>query len=378
MNDHEALIGLNLVPEMGGVRLKRMLAVFGSPREILAAKRECLCAVPGIGEGIAGKIKDLTEQDIGREISAAGKNGLTILTQGAPDYPENLKNIFDPPIVIYVKGRLLREDNYAVSVVGSRQASLYGLEAAERFSRDLAVLGFTVVSGMARGIDTRSHKAAIKAGGRTIAVMGSGFDHIYPAENKELAEEIARNGAVISEFPVAACPSRQNFPRRNRIISGLAFGVLVVEAARNSGALITADFALEQGRDVFALPGKVDSFNSCGTNGLIKQGAQLVCSAEDIAEALNLSSAHISRHTKNAPVNAGPAVPAGHPGVCALSCAETLLYNIISIQPVSLDDILQRTHLGIPELSPALLNLELRRMIKQLPGRQFIRREHGK
>jgi DNA processing protein len=249
MNDYEALIGLNLIPEMGSIRLARLLAVFGSPREIIHARGERLCGIPGIGESIAAKIKRLTEQDIGREISAAEKSGLTVLTRESPDYPQNLKNIFDPPIVIYVKGCLRRDDNYAVSIVGSRQASLYGLEAAERFSRDLVDLGFTVVSGMARGIDTRSHKAAIKAGGRTIAVMGSGFDHIYPAENKELSEEIAKNGAVISEFPVDSCPVRQNFPRRNRIISGLALGVLVVEAARNSGALITADFALEQGRD---------------------------------------------------------------------------------------------------------------------------------
>ncbi|MFA5373228.1 MAG: DNA-processing protein DprA, partial [Candidatus Omnitrophota bacterium] len=271
-----------------------------------------------------------------------------------------------------------REDNYAVSIVGSRQASIYGLEAAERFSRDLAGLGFTVVSGLARGIDTGSHKAAIKAGGRTIAVMGSGFGHIYPAENRGLAEEIAQNGAVISEFPVATSPARQNFPRRNRIISGLALGVLVVEAARNSGALITADFALEQGRDVFALPGKVDSLNSFGTNGLIRQGAQLVCSAEDIADELKLSLGCVGQPVKNSAVNAGEAAPEVLDGVCALSCAETLLYNIISIQPVSLDDILERTNLGIPELSPALLNLELRKMIKQLPGKQFIRRDHGK
>lgn len=378
MNDYEALIGLNLIPEMGSIRLTRLLAVFGSPREIIRTRGECLCRIPGIGEGIAAKIKGLTDRDIEREISAAGKSGLTILIRESPDYPQNLKNIFDPPIVIYVKGCLCREDNYAVSIVGSRQASLYGLESAERFSRDLADLGFTVVSGMARGIDTRSHKAAIKAGGRTIAVMGSGFDHIYPAENKELSEEIAKNGAVISEFPVGACPVRQNFPRRNRIISGLSLGVLVVEAARNSGALITADFALEQGRDVFALPGKVDSFNSRGTNGLIKQGAQLVCSAEDIAEELKLSLGCAGKVPKNAPVNNFPDARKDYPGICALSCAETLLYNIISTQPASIDDILERTGLGIPGLSPALLGLELKRMIKQLPGRQFIRRNNGK
>lgn len=383
MNDYEALVGLNLVPEMGSARLKRLLAVFGSPLEILRAKKGSLRSVPGIGEGIAGKIERLDAGDIEREIAAARARGLTIITREDPDYPENLKNIFDPPIVLYVKGVLRRQDNYAVSVVGSRQASFYGLGEAERFSADLSELGFTVVSGMARGIDTRSHKAALKSGGRTIAVMGSGFDHIYPAENKELADEISHSGAVISEFPVGALPSRQNFPRRNRIISGLALGVLVIEAARNSGALITADFALEQGRDVFALPGKVDSLNSYGTNSLIKQGAQLVCSAEDIAEALTMYLGDSGCCAQTSAINNGQgdnsaAVSAALPGERALSCAESQLYNIISIQPVSLDDILERTDLGIPELSPALLSLELRKMIKQLPGRQFIRRDHGK
>jgi len=378
MNDFEALIGLNLIPEIGGVRLARLLGVFGGPRQICDARFESLTGIPGIGEGIAAKITRLTQRDIEREISAAGKSGVTILTQQSPDYPENLKNIFDPPIAIYVKGRLYRGDNYAVSIVGSRQASLYGLESAEKFSAGLAGLGFTVVSGMARGIDTRSHKAAIKAGGRTIAVMGSGFGHIYPPENKGLSEEIAQNGAVISEFPLDAGPARQNFPRRNRVISGLALGVLVVEAARNSGALITADFALEQGRDVFALPGKVDSSNSRGTNELIQQGARLVCSAEEIAEELNLSFGCAVQPVKN--IAAGNDLPgqAAPSGVCALSCAETLLYNIISNQPVSLDDILERTDLGIPDLSPALLGLELKRIIRQLPGRQFIRRDNGK
>ncbi len=246
----EALISLNMVGGIGSIRLGKLLKFFGKPQNILKAPTEKLMAVSGISQEIADKIRSLKKEDLDNELALTKKLGLKIMTSQDRDYPQNLKNIYDPPIVLYVKGQLKAEDNFSLGIVGSRRASYYGLTSAEKFAYELSKKGFTIVSGMARGVDTYAHKGALKTGGRTIAVMGSGFRHLYPAENKKLADEIAKNGAVISEFPCDAKPLPQNFPQRNRVISGLSLGVLVAEAARNSGALITADFALEQGREV--------------------------------------------------------------------------------------------------------------------------------
>jgi len=213
-------------------------------------------------------------------------NKIKILHLQDKDYPENLKHIYQPPSTIYVRGELLPEDSIAVAIVGSRRATYYGLKNAQELGCKLASCGVTVVSGLARGIDTAAHKGALAAGGRTIAVLGSGLDVIYPPENKQLAEDITKSGAVISEFAPNTRPTRYNFPKRNRIISGLTLGVVIVEADKRSGSLITANFALGQGREVFALPGKIDSATSCGTHDLIKQGAKLVGSVEDIIEEL--------------------------------------------------------------------------------------------
>ncbi|HLD82430.1 MAG TPA: DNA-processing protein DprA [Candidatus Omnitrophota bacterium] len=290
MNNLEALVGLNLVGGIGSIRLGKLLKFFSRPQDILKVSAEKLMGVSGIGQEIANKICGIKKEDVGKEFSLAKKQGLRIIILDDEDYPENLKNIPDPPIVLYTKGKLLPQDKLAIGIVGSRRASFYGLSCAEKFAADLAKQGFTIVSGMARGIDTCAHRGALKQAGRTLAVMGSGFNQIYPPENKELADEISKNGAVISEFPINEKPLKENFPRRNRVISGLSLAVLVVEAARNSGALITADFALEQGRDVFALPGKIDSSASFGTNGLIKQGAKLVSCVDDILEEFSVRS----------------------------------------------------------------------------------------
>ncbi len=244
------------------------------------------------------------------------------------------------------------------------------MTCAERFAADLAISGFTIVSGMARGIDTRAHQGVLKAGGRTIAVIGSGLNNIYPRENHELAEQIAANGAVISEFPLDSCPLKQNFPRRNRVISGLALGVVVVEACRNSGALITADFALEQGREVFALPGKIDSPFSHGANALIKQGAKLVSCLEDILEELPIGIV-LGTHQKSSPKEQFQKTPQG------LSCTEELLYNIISSQPVSIDEFVQKTGLTVGEISLGLLSLQLKKRIRALAGKFFERINNG-
>jgi len=216
----------------------------------------------------------------------ARENKVKTLGIADKDYPTNLRYIYDPPATVYLKGNIVPEDNIAIAIVGSRRATHYGLKNAKSLAFELAVRGITIVSGLARGVDSAAHRGALEAKGRTIAVLGSGLNVIYPKENERLAEEIAQNGAVISEFPLDAGPQRYHFPRRNRVISGLSLGVVVVEAAQKSGALITANCALEQGREVFALPGKIDSFTSRGTHDLIKQGAKLVESIEDIIEEL--------------------------------------------------------------------------------------------
>ncbi|MFH1640622.1 MAG: DNA-processing protein DprA, partial [Candidatus Omnitrophota bacterium] len=301
-----------------------------------------------------------------KELELAKKLNLRIITFDDADYPENLKQIPDPPIVLYVKGELKEKDKTSIAIVGSRRASFYGLSSAENFAQRLSSRGFTIVSGMARGIDTYAHKGALKARGRTIAVIGSGFNHTYPPENKKLAEAICCNGAVISEFPIDAKPLSHNFPRRNRVISGLSLGILVVEAARNSGALITADFALEQGREVFALPGKVDSATSFGTNGLIKQGAKLVSCIEDITEEFDLPG---SNNAGFEPVEA-KSQDDRKQGKYLLP-EENILYNLISGESLSLDEIIEKTNLSVIEVSAVLLKLQIRKMIKELPGKQF-------
>ena len=374
MTDQEALVSLNMVLDIGSIRLKKLLEFFGKPENILGASPERLMAVSGIGGKIAHKICTLKKEDIDKEISLAKKYNLEIMTYEDEDYPENLKNIADPPIVLYVKGKIKPEDKFSLAIVGSRRASFYGLSCAEKFAADLSDSGFTIVSGMARGVDTAAHRGALKSGGRTIAVIGSGFKHIYPSENKELAEEIAKSGAVISEFPIETEPLKQNFPRRNRVISGLSLGVLVAEAARNSGALITADFALEQGRDVFALPGKVDAETSFGTNGLIKQGAKLVSCADDIIEELDLPRTCLQVRglpqpkSKIAPKNFSP----DYPGL-SLNKEEDALYALLSYQPASLDEIVEKAKMSVACVSDALLRLQLKKLIRQLPGKQFIR-----
>ena len=360
----EALVGLNSVLDIGSIRLKKLLESFDKPENIIKTPAEKLIRVSGIGEKIAQRITSIKSEDINKEFTQAKKLNLNILTTEDEAYPQNLKNIPDPPIVLYVKGKLVEKDKNALGIVGSRRASIYGLNNAEKFSFNLATEGFTIISGMARGIDTYAHRGALKAGGRTIAVIGSGFNQLYPPENRELSDEIAQSGAVISEFPLNTEPFKHNFPRRNRVISALSLGVLVVEAARNSGALITADFALEQGREVFALPGKVDSDNAFGTNELIKQGAKLVTCVDDILEEFSLAKE--AKEIKN------PRPSAGNPRPSA-SKEEMLLLNLINEESIQLDELIEKTNMEIPDISDILLKLQLKKLIKQLPGKQFVR-----
>lgn len=361
MDRREALVALNMFTEIGSVRLEMLLKYFDKPQDIFSASRDRLAEL--VGAKTASRIKSLREGDLSKEFSSAGRSNIRIVTIEDSCYPENLRSIPSAPLVLYVKGRLCQDDAYGIAIVGSRRASFYGLSTSRKLAFELAGKGFTVVSGMARGIDTCAHRGALKASGRTIAVMGSGFNQVYPRENRGLAEEIACNGAVISEFSMDTNPLRQNFPRRNRLISGLSLGVVVVEAAKNSGALITADFALEQGREVFAVPGEIDASSSFGTLSLIKEGAKLVSDSIDVIEELALPvRQRLGR-------GSAPAAAKNN----ALDIKENSLYNLLSCSPLHLDEIAQRAHIGIAEASGLLLGMQLKRIIKELPGKHFIR-----
>ena len=361
MNNFEALVSLNLIPQIGSVRLTELLKYFDQPQAIFKASRKDLVLLIGqrLGESIASFDFKCLENDL----ASARELGVSIVTCFDQDYPQLLKEIPGRPIVLYILGSIIAQDNLAIGIVGSRRASLYGLSSAEKFAAELSSQGITIVSGMARGVDTYAHRGALKAKGRTLAVIGSGFNHIYPAENKDLAKEISSSGAVISEFPMNTKPLAQNFPRRNRLISGLSLGVLITEAARNSGALITADFALEQGREVFALPGRIDSVGSMGTNALLKQGAKIVTDCEDIFEELNLtalSAAMIEPVLIKQEINISGE-------------DESRLYACIAEQPVAIDDLVQRSALSSSQVLNLILKLQLKKLIKVLPGKQYMR-----
>jgi len=363
MTEREALITLNMISSIGSIRLKRLLEYFGSPLKVLFSSKDKLMRVEGIRENIADQILKARKIDIKKELDLVEREGVEILTVNDDSYPENLKNIYDPPLVLYIKGEVSPQDKLAIAIVGSRRASYYGISVAERFAQNLASLGITIVSGMARGIDSASHRGAIRARGRTVAVLGSGLLNIYPPENKDLFQEISKCGVVISEFPMETKPLRENFPRRNRVISGLSLGVLVVEAARNSGALITADSALEQGREVFALPGKIDSSTSWGTNQLIKQGAKLIDNVEEILEELNLSLKDLRRKEEKEILRPN------------LTYDEAKIYNLLSSEPKHLDDILIELGLPLSKIISNLVNLEMKRLIKELPGKFYIKKQ---
>ncbi|MEA3328142.1 MAG: DNA-processing protein DprA [Candidatus Omnitrophota bacterium] len=360
MNDLESLIILNRVEGFGASTLENLLRFFKSPKDILK-NAGALSKTALISQKIAGKIsKAKKEADLSREFKAIKKEQARLITIFEEAYPVSLKNIFSPPILLYVKGNLKPEDSLSIAIVGSRIPTWYGKHTAERLASRLASRGMTVVSGMARGIDSASHQGALKAGGRTIAVLGSGIDIMYPAENRGLAGQIEVSGAVISEFPAGTPPLRRNFPRRNRIISGLSLGVIVVEAAEKSGSLITADFALEQGREVFAVPGKIDSRTSRGTHNLIKQGAKLASSSEDIIEELAPVLKNYARDAK--PKSIKP----------ALAGLEKRICSILSSEPRHIDQIIKELNLSAGQTLSILLKLQIKKLVKELPGKYFV------
>ncbi|HEX5492380.1 MAG TPA: DNA-processing protein DprA [Candidatus Udaeobacter sp.] len=364
MNATEACIALNMLPTVGPVRLRKLLAVFHEPQQILTAKRSELRNVEGIGGEVADQISNWESTiDLPAELQRIRDFGATVITQQSPSYPPPLREIHAPPIVLYVWGELLDRDHHAIGVIGARRTTHYGTESAKKLAYQLAYAGLTVISGLARGIDTAAHQGALAAKGRTVAVIGSGLTKLYPPENAALAEKIRDgNGAIISEFSMDIQPDRQTFPMRNRIISGWSHGILVVEAGLNSGALITAAQALEQGRAVYAVPGHINAPSAMGSNRLIQQGAKLVMDASDILEDLEvlLPEAKPSRESA-----ARPLPP--------LSEEEQRVFAAIEPTETSIDDIATRSELPSGIVSSTLLQLELKRLVKQLPGKYFVK-----
>jgi DNA processing protein len=280
-----------------------------------------------------------------------------VLTWDSPEYPASLRNIADPPPVLYVRGQLMARDEWALAVVGTRRATVYGREVTRSLVSGLAASGVTIVSGLAHGIDTHAHQVALDAGGRTLAVLGSGIDVIYPAENRKLAELIVNSGAILSEYPLGAQPESGNFPRRNRIISGLSLGVLVVEGTKSSGAMITADYASEQGREIFAVPGSILSPNSAGPNYLIQQGAKLVTTMGDILEELNLTMA---------------AEQAAAREIIPDNETEAVLLRHLSAEPMHVDELGRAAQLPINEVASTLTLMELKGKVRQVGGMNYI------
>ena len=291
------------------------------------------------------------------------------------EYPKNLRNIHTPPKQLYVNGTLLERDDVAIAIVGSRRASPYGIETGERLGFELAARGVTVVSGMAIGIDSAAHRGALKAKGRTIAVMGSGHEHIYPPQNKKMYDEIVKTGAVVTEYENHIEPFPGQFPARNRIISGLSLGVVIVEAAKNSGALITANFAAEQGRTVFAVPGKVSSATSSGTNELIRDGACLIQSVDDILQELSIAEIEPASGKEKDKLDGRISLQTKAYIYNSLTDDERKIYKNLSDEPIYVDEILEKAGMEHARASKVLLNLELKKLIVQLPGKQFMRKE---
>ena len=352
-------IALSLVPDVGPVMAKKLLAAFGSPENIFAAGLSDLHAVKGLTKERAANIKDFRFQDtVEIYLKAAEKKGMRVVGYHDPLYPDVLRETEGTPVVLYMKGEYIPSDRYGIAVVGSRDNTTYGEQVTGKIAHDLAASGFTIISGMARGIDTLSHAAALAAGGRTIAVLGSGLDVCYPSENRGLMERITRSGCGLSEFPPGTMPHRENFPRRNRIISGLSMGVLVVEAAVDSGSLITAQYALEQNREVFAVPGNITSRNSSGTNRLIRQGARVVAEARDIIEEL-------------APVLKGFISVSNTAPRMEMSDEESNICSALSREPKHIDVLSREMMLPVHRALGLLLSLEIKGVVRQSGGKRF-------
>jgi DNA processing protein len=362
---------------VGPVTFKKILEKCGSVNKAMGASVKELSEIEGIGFKTAEAITRTRDKfDAAGELELAEKLGVRIINFEDEEYPQLLKDIYDPPPVLYIKGTIKKEDNLAIAIVGARRCSLYGEEQAARLAHLLSSAGVTICSGMARGIDSAAHQGAMAGGGRTIAVLGCGLSHIYPPENKKLFEQISQMGACVSELPLRTGPLGENFPARNRLIAGLSLGTIVVEAGFNSGALITAKFACEYGREVMAVPGKVDSPLSKGAHQLIKQGAKLVESVADVTDALGYVGESVKEQVVSAARRAEKRSGATlfDTGRLKLNDGERTVYDCLNTEPIHIEQIVAESGLQAGSINSSLISLQLKGAVKQLPGSFYIRR----
>lgn len=347
---------ISTIEGIGAAKIKQIIDFFGSIENAWHGSMNDFISIKGIRDTLVDKIiKRRNLHKLLDEIESYKLKGIELLSIADNEYPENLRTIYDPPYILYVKGKIKRCSRY-LAVVGSRNCTQYGRMAARNISRDLSEYNIGIISGMARGIDTQAHLGALEGNGFTCAVLGCGCDVVYPPENKKLMDAILERGAVISEYPPGTTPNPYNFPARNRIISGMSHGTLIVEAGEKSGALITADLALEQNRDVFAIPGSIFSSTSRGTNSLIKEGAKPVTDVFDILCEFNIEC---KNKVKNNNYD--------------LTAKEKAVFEVVNDSPVYIDELLQKVSLKINELNSAITSLELKGMLKVLPGRYIVK-----
>lgn len=374
--DIEKWLKLIRADGVGSTTFGKLIDRFGSVDRVLGASVSELTKVDGVGFKTAEQIFATRDKfNTTAELELADKLGVWIIHLEDTRYPPVLKQIYDPPPVLYIKGSFIRQDNLCISIVGSRRCSLYGQEQSSRLAHLLASAGFTISSGMARGIDTAAHQGALSAKGRTIAVQGCGLANIFPPENKKLFELIAESGACISELPLQYEPLSENFPPRNRIIAGLSLGTIVIEAGLRSGALITATAAMENNREVMAVPGKIDSPLSKGCHQLIKQGAKLIETVEDVMEALGYIGQQLQNHVTTEAAKASEKKEKSLFDVNQLNLSESekKLYDYLSKEPSHIDQIIAETNLTPGSINACLIALRLKGLIKQLPGNLFLK-----
>jgi DNA processing protein len=373
----ESWLRLKAADGVGPVIFARLLKQFGSPQTVLEASVSELEKTEGVGPKTSEQIfTSRNKFDAQAELELAEKLGVHIINIEDQRYPPVLGRIYDPPPLLYIKGDITRQDNLAIAMVGSRQCSLYGQEQSSRLAHLLASAGFTICSGLARGIDTAAHHGALSAGGRTIAVLGCGLANMFPAENKKLSELIEKSGACISELPLRSEPLAGNFPPRNRIIAGLSLGTIVVEASLRSGAMLTAEAAVSYEREVMAVPGKIDSPLSKGTHQLIKQGAKLVESIGDVMEALGDYGRQLKDMAVTEATLAEEKIDALLFDAARLNLTESekKIYNYLSKEPTHLEQIISETNLHSGSANASLISLQLKGLVKQLPGNLFLRK----
>ena len=358
----EALLGLYSIPTIGSSRMRKLISIFSTPEAVLEASARQLKGIEGIDAKTASRIKDGPNEDfIKSQLASIEENEVGILTYWDEDYPARLKKIYDPPAFLFYKGDTKYLSGPAIGIVGTRIPSSYGKLITERFAAELVENNFTIISGFARGVDTIAHTTAIKNKGITIAVLGNGIDQVYPAENKKLFSQMVEQGLIITEYPMGTNPDGGNFPKRNRIISGISVGVLIPEAGARSGALITALYAVDQDRDVFCVPGPITSGKSAGVNKLIKDGAKLVLGVDDILSELD-SQLNLNYKKKTYPENE-PVLTGNY----------KIIHDLLNNEPMHVDQLAIKANLSPAETLSALLTLELMGLIRQMAGKMFIR-----